>query len=573
MISKAASAAFFMRLSRTYAYAFGLLFSTLAWLAYDHYRPWVNFHSEMLAFLGLSGLLASVLLQRRSSVVAPMASVWIAFTVLVPWYQYATGISLFAGDALLSSLYLSGLLAAVCVGYAFSRAEPGRPAYRLMGLMHSLWIAAVASAAIGLVQWLNLQDPLGMYVVQTGFGDRAMGNLGQPNQLATLLLMGMAAFAYVYENGVIGRVAFALGIAFMTSVLILTQSRAGMLSVLVVTSFLIWKKRTAKSRLSAKAVAGWAVCFLVGTLALPYLSEILLLGDVRSIGSSSPVSDRFRMWQQVAYAVAQSPWVGYGWNQTPTAHAAGAVAYPGSVTYTNAHNFVMDMLAWNGLPMGILLTGAIGYWFVTRIRASVRQDAVHAMACLLPFAVHSMLEYPFAYAYFLIAAGLMVGVVEAAMVPARTFVLNVRWAWGFLALWVSLGSYLTYEYFLIEEDFRIVRFENLHIGKTPETYEIPHVWMISHLAAMLRAARQIAEPNMSRADLENMRKVSLRFAYGAVNFRYALALALNGDPSGASRQLETIRGMYGDYYYAACLQEMRRLEKEKYPQLAAVLAP
>ncbi|MDO8262175.1 MAG: O-antigen ligase family protein, partial [Gallionella sp.] len=252
--------------------------------------------------------------------------------ILLPWVQYTAGISLFAGDALLSSLYLSGLLAAIFVGYAFSCQGVGQRALGLMGLMHCLWFAAMVSAAIGLTQWLNLQDSLGMYILQTDIGDRAKGNLGQPNQLATLLLMGMAAFAYVYEQRLIGRFAFFLGIAFMTMVLILTQSRAGMLSVLLVTVFLIWKKRTVELRLSTNAVAWWAICFFIGTLFLPYLSEALLLGDVRGVTSTEAISQRWRMWQQVAYAVAQSPWVGYGWNQTPTAHAAGAVAFPGDFT-------------------------------------------------------------------------------------------------------------------------------------------------------------------------------------------------------------------------------------------------
>lgn len=555
------------------AYALGLLFFTLAWFASNHYPPWLNFHSEMLAFAGLFGLLASVLLRSQVPVVMPRTVIWIALGILLPWLQYATGISLFAGDALLSSLYLSGLLAAIVVGHAFGRAEAGHLSLGLTGLMHCLWFAAMVSAAIGLAQWLNLQESLGDFVVQTEIGARAMGNLGQSNQLATLLLMGMAAFAYVYEQRAIGRFGFFLGIVFMTAVLILAQSRAGMLSVSVVSVFLIWKKRTVKLRLSTTAVACWAIGFFIGTLLLPYLTQVLLLADVRSFTSTETIGQRWRMWQQVAYAVAQSPWLGYGWNQTPTAHAAGAIAFPGSLTYTNAHNFVLDLLAWNGLPLGLLLSGAIAYWFFSRIRATSRPDAVLAMACLLPFAVHSMLEFPFAYAYFLITAGFMVGVVEAGRVRARTMLLNVRWAWGFLALWLSLGSYLTYEYFLIEEDFRIVRFESLHVGKTPAAYQVPQVWMISHLAAMLKAARQVVEPNMSKADLENLRKVAQRFPWGRVHFRYALALALNGDSQGASHQMAIIHGMFGDIYYTACKDELRRLEKEKYPQLAVVLAP
>lgn len=554
-------------------HALGLLLFTLAWLNNDHYRPWMNFHSEMLAFAGLLGLLASVLLRARSLLVIPLVSVWVGLGSLVPWMQFILEISLFAGDALLAALYLSGLLAAIFVGYTFSRTAINHNNRELMGVMHCLWIAALVSAAIGLAQWLDVQNPLGMYVVQTEPGDRAMGNLAQPNQLATLLLMGMVAFSYIYESRVIGRFTFLLGIGFMTGGLILTQSRTGMLSVFVLTVFLLWKKRTGQARLSARAVAWWGMCFLLGALALPYISEAMLMHDVRDIGDAAPVNQRWQMWQQVAYAVVQSPWVGYGWNQTSTAHMAGAIAFPGAVTYTNAHNFVMDMLAWNGLPLGILVTGAIGYWFVSRMRASVRLEAVHAMACLLPLAVHSMLEYPFAYAYFLITAGLMVGVVEAAMVPVKTIALNVRCAWGFLAAWMAMGGYLTYEYFLIEEDFRMIRFENVRLGRTPATYEIPHVWMLSHLAAMLKAARQVAQPNMPMADLQNLRKVSQRFAYGTIHFRYALALGLNGDPVGASQQMAIIQGMFGHIYYTVCKEELRRLANERYPQLAAVVTP
>ena len=560
-----------MRASRTYA--LGLLFFTLSWLAYDHYRPWVNFHSEMLAFVGLFSLVSSALLDVRQRAALPRASLWIAATALVPWLQYATGISLFAGDALMSSLYLSGLLGAVFVGYSFSAAPAGQPERGIFGLTHCLWIAAMVSAAIGIAQWFNVQGPLAMYGVQADVGDRAMGNLGQANQLASLLLMGMVAYAYIFERGVIGRFTFSAGIAFLSLALIMSQSRAGMLSVMVLAVFMVWKKKSVKLRIASKAIALWVACFFTGTFLLPFLSNALLMAPVRSLSEGGPVSERWRMWQQISYAVSQAPWFGYGWNQTPTAHAASAVAYPGSVTYTNAHNFVMDILAWNGLPLGLLLTGAIAYWFVTRIRSSVRMEAVYAMACLLPVAVHSMLEYPFAYAYFLIASGFMVGIVEAAVMPARTMTVNHRLAWGILALWVSLGSYLTYEYFLIEEDFRVVRFENLRIGVTPQAYKVPNVWMISHLAAMLKAGRQVAKPDMPKADLENLRKASERFAFGALRFRYAQALALNGDVPEASHQMAIIRGMYGDFYYSACKAEMRRLEKEQYPQFSGVVTP
>jgi hypothetical protein len=142
-----------------------------------------------------------------------------------------------------------------------------------------------------------------------------------------------------------------------------------------------------------------------------------------------------------------------------------------------------------------------------------------------------------------------------------------------LSIWFVVGGYMIYEYFLIEEDFRVVRFENLKIGTTQPDYEAPHVWMISHMGAMLKAGRQQAQPGMTADELENLRKASLRFPYGSLGLRNALALGLNGNPAGATHQMAVIRGMYGEYYYQAAVSALRDLEKEKYPTLSLVETP
>lgn len=553
-------------------HAFGIICLSLAWLAYDHYRPWVNFHSEALAFAGIALLMASRCLDRNTPVPwAPRIVLWVAAVALVPWLQYLPGISLFAGDALIASLFLCGLAAAIWLGYGYAAAEP-KGDVAVGPVFFVLWFVALVSAAIGLLQWLNLQDVLAMYAVQTDAGDRAMGNLGQPNQLATLLLMGMASLAWTFEQGRIGRLGLAVGIAFMTLALVLAQSRAGMLSALTIALFLLWKNRATPARIAPWYVMIWVLTYGAMVLALPYVHEFLLMASGRSMDIGTD-SARVTIWKQMISGIGQAPWLGYGWNQTPTAHAAGSLTVPGNMTYTNAHNIVLDILAWNGIPLGLLLTAACTYWFVSRMRGATQSSAVYAMACLLPIAVHSLVEYPFAYSYFLLTAGLMVGIVEASHKGIRTFRLDLRWAGGALALWVVLGSYIVYEYLLVEEDFRVVRFENLHIGQTPAAYKVPDVRLLSHLGAMLTAARQQAAPGMSERELENLRKASLRFPYGSLALRNALALGLNGDPQAATHQMAVIRGMYGEYYYQAAVSVLRELQHDKYPELALVSTP
>ena len=97
--------------------------------------------------------------------------------------------------------------------------------------------------------------------------------------------------------------------------------------------------------------------------------------------------------------------------------------------------------------------------------------------------------------------------------------------------------------------------------------------MISHMGAMLKAGRQQARPGMTDDELENLRKASLRFPYGSLGLRNALALGLNGNHAGATHQMAVIRGMYGEYYYQAAVSVLRDLEKEKYPVLSLVETP
>ncbi|PZP99312.1 MAG: polymerase [Variovorax paradoxus] len=543
--------------------ALGLLVFGLSWLAYDHYRPWASFHSEALACAGLLFLFAGQL-ARPGPLQVPAIARWLLLAALAPWLWWAVGIGLFAGDALLCSMYLLAVAAAVCVGYRWAQ-----PASEwLYALAWFTALVAGLSATIGLLQWLQLSGPFGMYMVQSDPGDRAMGNIGQPNQLGTLLLMGVAALLLLFEARRLGRLAFAVCVAYLTMGLVLTSSRAALLSVVVVTGFLLSKK--AHLRMRPAALLGWALAALSASLMLPWVAQALLISEGRGLVSMAYNADRTEIWAQVLAGILQSPWMGHGWNQTPTAHVAGAWAVPGTLTYGYAHNLVLDLMAWNGAVFGLLWAGLLAWWLASRMVAVRVPAAIAALAGLLPLAVHSMVEHPFTYAYFLVMGGLLAGVVEAFHVGARHVQWPRRWALALAMPWAAAGAYVCHEYLLIEEDFRIVRFENLRIGQTPADYVVPQIHLLSHMGAMLHAARLRPEPGMAQADIERLRRVTLRFPWSPLHLRYAFVLALNGDPQGAARQLHQVRAMFGVVYYDAARLELSALE-QRYPQARGVL--
>ncbi len=529
---------------------FGVGIFTLSWLAYNHYRPWINFHSEFLALFGLACLWLGLWWRQQPqptfSILLPMVSLWIAGIAFIPWVQYAGGLLVFGGDAWMNSLYLFGLALAIGVGYAGSRTW-----------LHGIWIAALVSTAIGITQWLHVESTIfGDFAVPVEQGDRAMGNMGQANQFATLLLMGMTALVYALERGVIRRSVLLIAIAFLTLGLILSQSRSGMVGALVAA---VWLMVRLPSRQTIRFIGSWLVFFIAGTLALPYVSETLRGASVRGLQTSAPISQRWDLWQQIGHAVAQSPWWGYGWNQTPAAQAAGAHAHPDAILGGYAHNGALDLIAWNGIPLGLLLCGMIAYWFISRLHHTRTPRAVYAMASLLVIVIHSLLEYPFAYAYFVVAIGLLVGVVEADRVTP-TFTMSRRIGLGILTVLLPLGLWTGYEYLRIEEDFRVVRYRAMGITDyAPPDYQLSHPVLLSQLGALLQSHSMTVRASMPESDIRLLGITARRFADERVWCSYAQALALKRQKLDADRELDTIHALFGENSYRTCSSQLRRL--------------
>lgn len=551
----------------------GALLFSCAWLAYDHYEPWVNFHSEALSLFGLGLLAVAECLRRpvRFAFKTPRPPIYLIVAVMgFIWLQWFLGIGIFTGDALLLTLYLCGLAVAISLGYRY--ASGSVPDTDLKWVFAPLVAAALLSASIGWLQWLGWESVLGMYVVAAEVGDRPMGNVGQPNQLATLLLMGLISVAWAYARGHVGRLVCSVSISLLTLVLALTQSRAGMLGAITASLFLAWKANTTPSRLAPRNFLVWLFSYGMLLLLVPAIYDLMHMDGGRSTASFFVTSDRYAIWGQALAAIAQSPWLGYGWSQTPAAQAVGSMLAPRAIIFTFSHNILLDMLIWNGIPMGVLIVGLCAWWLWTRLRSTIQIHAVYAMAALLPVLVHSLVEYPFAYSYFLLAAGLMVGVVEATHASIPVTQIPRKWVALGLSAWFCVGSMMVYEYFQVEADYRLARLVNQGLESAPLAFQAPPIRLLTQLSALLAATHVHPAPNMRAAELETMRMVLHRFSNREVHLNYILALGLNGNTTEAIRQLAILRAMYGNRSFKVAQFVLRNWQK-MYPELALVQVP
>lgn len=560
----------------------GFVLLVLSWMQPLHLLPWVSWHSEVLAFAAVLWLFGVELLMRRTDCqkyialpyVAVVPAVFAAFAAV----QFASGQIQFFGDALVVCLYASLCAIATVVGFAWGvRKEPAEGSWSpLSQLAIAILVGAVASVFVAVVQSFQVIEYSGLIYLPQEYR-RPGGNLAQPNQFATLVLLGFASLVYLLESKKI-RNQLAATICFVLALGIsISESRTGLLGFLALAVWWFYKRVPIgfKFHLPTVWLSGFAFAILVWVW--PVFITFFHTGgsgDITlDVGTSRPSSLRLVIWPQLLEAAAAHSWFGWGIRRVSAAHNSVLHQYQHGEPYTYAHNLVLELVIWFGFPIALLLLGLLAYWVWHRVKKTQTLVQWYCIALAIPFAVHSMLEFPFAYAYLLVPIMFAVGALEANLAPER----NIRLKRNVVAMSVTTVTAImictVVEYILIEEDFRVARFEALRIGKTSSQYQRPDIHLLTQLDAMLVATRAVPSPDMQKSEIELLRKSAMRFPWTAIQNRYALALALNGSPEEAIRQLLVIRAMFGEQTYHAIRADWQALAKEKHPKLLTLELP
>jgi hypothetical protein len=557
--------------------ALGCILLGASFLMSGHYVPWTSFEPQWVAGLGAAVVAFAALLPQH----APAGRRWrvpaLAWGALalaaVALAQWVFGFVAFRSDALLAATYLCAFAAAVVIGRELA-AAPG--ARFLPCLTGALLAGALASATIALLQWLRIDLP-SMHVLALGRGDRPFGNLAQPNQLASLLCLGLAAALYFYETRRVGALAAAACGAFLGAALLLTESRAGWVMVALLFSGWVALRRRAALRLPLAAGVAAALLFAAGAAVLPALSDALLLSELPGSGPRTHAGTRPVHWATLWDAAWRRPWLGYGWGQVSEAQVAAVLDHPASGEWVqNSHNLVLDLLVHNGVPIGALATVLLAWWFVRRVHACRSGAQFALLAGVAMVFTHAMVEFPLDYIYFLLPVGLQIGALHALEPagpgsPRRTVGRAAMAAWV-LALAGMLG-WIGVEYMKVESAARQLRFVLLGVGvdKVPDAPE-PDVWLLDQPRLYHRFLLARARPGMGEDELEFMRRNATRAARPTSILRYALALGLNGRPDESARWLMRICKMHS----AARCDEGRTSwvgAQQQFPVLAPIAYP
>ncbi len=401
--------------------------------------PSSNFVNQALALVGWGvwvGLsAASFSLGNRQahglSAPIPLVGAWLLLIVAVA-ASMARGLPLSLGCSALGLLLAAG----VVLWFAQVVSRFGASELAFKGLCAALALAAVANAVVAMIQTLAPLSVDGVLLALAGQG-RASGNMRQPNHLSTLLLWGLVALVGLRPLALVGgcfakptawRILAGLGGVLLSFALVLTGSRTGTIGLLMLALWGVLDRRLpsdARLGLIAALVVyglmGWAWGHgLQEAYGMTDLGERLSLeGDFSSM--------RLGIWANTLELIQQHPWVGVGWGQFNAVWSLTPFPSRPPAFFDHAHNLPLHLAAELGVPLGLLICGLFAWALSQALRLAwgAPHRAGHEMAApatmmVLLVALHSQLEYPLWYAYFLLPTVFVWGLCLARVDPSHS---------------------------------------------------------------------------------------------------------------------------------------------------------
>ncbi len=296
--------------------------------------------------------------------------------------------------------------------------------------------AGLLSVVVCFVQFFVPSWADGTVIARTGLAGRAVGNMRQPNHLASLLMWACVAAVWLAQSGWLtrrlgtdGRSNLALGLLLFLFVLcvLFSASRTGTLGVVLLavwglidgpirlSTTRVLNRSTGRLRLGVRVAlmltpVMWGLCWLL-VAWWTHASGHAFGAEARlNEGAGSPT--RLAILANAWSLLQRYPWTGSGWGDFNLAWTMTPFPQRPVAFFDHTHNLLMQVLVELGFVVGGAVLLAL---FVGLLSAAMRAwrapgAAGHcAFMIVAMIGLHSMFEYPLWYAYFLLPAALALG--------------------------------------------------------------------------------------------------------------------------------------------------------------------
>ncbi|MFT3858479.1 MAG: Wzy polymerase domain-containing protein [Aquabacterium sp.] len=557
----------------------GLLAIVAPTLIAAHAPPSVTFFNQALAAMGW-GLFVSSLGQqprgRQERTPAWLAMLAVSAVFLIhalaafgsafAWGELPAGLGMMGG-----SLSLAGALA-LWAGWRSGR-SPRREAM-LDVFFGALALAGVIGMVLALIQVFMPTWADGNILAIPTMPGRAVGNLRQPNHFSTLLVWSCCGAAWLgARERLPAWLASALVALFIWGI-VLTASRTGMVGMVFIALWGLLDRRLPRVlRITLMAAPLIYGAFWGGMWQLSHAdSKVAFAAEARLHDKSDISSSRFKIWANVLELIRMHPWLGVGYGEFNLAWTLTPFPQRPVAFFDHTHNLLLQWAVELGVPLALLLSGLCAWGFIAMLRPAAQpvgagkaaraDDSGWATvgACTVIVAIaalHSLLEYPLWYSYFLLpsafAWGLGLGVkdawtpkVSASARPQRVMV-GAGLLMAALSIWCAL-DYLSAVNIYAPWSGAGPLPQRIEFGK-----KMPWWGYQADYADVTNGEEDEPSkpPQAFRRTLHNLLDARLMIAY-------ARSLAEHGDVDKARyvvERLKEFRNPMGDSFLAACHDE------------------
>jgi len=551
----------------------GLMF-VVPFLSYHHWLPIPSFYNEWIAAaLGLAALGLFMLNRYWQAMELPIVALVPLGLLVVLLFQIPTGRIVFPEHNILGASYLLWAVLLMMLARSLTR-ELGL-AEVTETLAWFLLCGGILNAGIAIFQQFGVNSFLDAVIIKKVRVPFA--NIAQPNHFSDYIALALGSLLLlVSKRRLHVGTALAAGVMLLY-VLSFSGSRSSWLYVATTTGLSLWffaANRQAESRRLAIAGLLLLPAFAVAQYLAP-LSVITPTDNLFSLAGSK--SDRLAIWQEAWQMFLQAPLLGIGFGEFTWQHFLYSEQAPDEIRgglYNHCHNVVLQVLAELGLPAALMLVGGVLFWLLGVIKArEFTPERWWLLVLLAILAIHSMLEYPLWYVYFLGIAAILLGVGETRFsrlnmqrVGRKLFVL--LFAMGGLSLFNLVQSYSGFEGAFYGIGKNLSKQSGLDSIEENAKEFVKQVMLI-HRESLLASFAEIAVSRgivLDHENLANKLAVNGRAMHAApineIAYRQAILLGLNGEHQAAARQFNLAAAAYPKDVEAVTMMLKRKAQQD-----------
>ncbi len=524
-----------------------------------HQLPVISFYSEWIAaILGLAALTPMLKNVAIPNLQIPQISLGFLGLILILCIQWALGMLHSSQYALLILSYLIWAFLLSLLGSQLRR-ELG---WNKMAITLAFFLV-IAGIINGGILVLQIVTRTGGTIPFLPFLD-AYGPFSQENHFANFTALATASLIYLYAKGRFSTGFFTLILVWFLLMLAVSGSRSSWLYLItfITLAFVVQKQAIKQCKNSTATKYLLYACLtalplfalihvLTQQVAPPGLFSLTIDRIVNGIQINTP-SARLQIWYDSLRMFWQSPWLGIGTGEMIAKSFLlldnpSAMAYKGM--FEHSHNLFIHLMTEMGIGAFLIVVTSLAIWIRQLQWQELNPELWWLISLVAILGIHSMLEYPLWYAYFLGVAAILLGAGDEKIITFNTSrisgMLTARLIRTGLALVLLLGALNLSTMLLahIKLTNAIHQTANTNTNKQDLDWVYRYTLLSPYVELMYAISMTIDQKNIDRQILLNQSALNFR-PFSKIAYQQVVLLKLKGDSLNAKKLLKRTLMVY-----------------------------